>query len=81
MNPAHGAVTPRSVLRESAAYNLGKDDCVIVVPISGRIDEGECALTCAASELLEPGPFVTKLVEVAAPEFLKTTQVVSEPPS
>jgi hypothetical protein len=81
VNAAHAAVTSRSVLRESAAYNLGKDDCVIVVPISGRIDESECALTCAASELLEPRPFVTKLVEVAAPEFLKATRVVSEPPS
>jgi hypothetical protein len=44
--------TPRSLLQKSAAYNLGKDDCVIVVPIPGRVDEGECALTCAASELL-----------------------------
>lgn len=72
---------PRSLLRESAANDLGKDDCVIVVPISGGVDKGECALTCAASELLEPRPFVTKLVEVAASEFLEAARVVSEPPS
>jgi hypothetical protein len=52
-----------------------------VVPIPGRVDEGECALTCAASELLEPRPFVTQLLEVAAPELLEATRVVSEPPS
>jgi hypothetical protein len=73
-------VTAPSLLRESAAQNLGKDDCVIVVPISGRVDEGESALPRAASELFEPCALVTKLPEVAAPEFLEATRVVSEPP-
>jgi hypothetical protein len=51
---------PNSALRESAAYDLGEDDCIVVVPITGGVDEGECPVTCPAPELFERRQSVTK---------------------
>jgi hypothetical protein len=52
--------TPTRPFRESAAYDLGEDDCIVVVPITGGVDEGECPVTCPAPERFERRQSVTK---------------------
>lgn len=74
-------VTTPPALRESGAYDLGEDDCIVVVPIMGGVDGGECTVTCPAPALFEPRPLVTKFVKIAAAEFLEASRVVPEPSS
>jgi hypothetical protein len=72
---------PTRPFGESAAYDLGEDDRIVVIPIARGVDEGECAVTCPAPELFEPRPLITKFVKIATAEFVEATRVVPEPSS
>ena len=69
----------RFLFREPAKEDVAEDDGVVVVFVSGCVDEGQSSRACVAAKCCEAGTLVLEFVEVAAAELGEACWVVPEP--
>ena len=66
-------------LRQAAPQRLGEDDGVVVLGVSGAVDEGQGAVPRPAPQLRQLRALRAQLLQVAAAELLEAARLMPEP--